>query len=390
MWFNSCMTSPHERGFPLYIGVTGHRDIEPASARELVRIVNLQLRRLVGAIPSTGVRILSGMAPGADLIVARAAVEAGVPVEAVLPMPLARYLEDFDAGWRLELQDLLAHPLVHSIELTPTGNLDEQGGRDDSYRSLGAALARRSSLLLAVWDGHSARLRGGTSDTVLHYLGCDSESGGGSGEPVFVTEAAAPRAGDTVVYWVPVSRAGTRAPAAVADACFLSGAGQNRLLMHAGLPDAIAADWRDLDRINRSYQRLLESGGPAPRTSLLESVAVDARHADPMLLKAIDRGCAIAEALVMPVPRRAGLLGLLRSLRYRVLRRREELARQAACRTLAETLRVKFYLVAAGADYRVDPQEWFRLSGADAFAGCGWIRAALRSVEPTDVAHGVQ
>ena len=417
------MTSPHERGFPLFIGVTGHRDIEPASARELVRIVNHQLRRLVEAIRSTEICILSGMAPGADLIVARAAVEAGVRVEAVLPMPLARYLEDFEGAWRVELEDLLAHPLVRRVELTPLGNLDEQVGRNQSYRSLGAALARRSSLLLAVWDGHSARLPGGTSDTVLHYLGCRGDAGAESSEPVFVTEGVAAQPGGTVVYWVPVRRSSAPGSAAVPAACFLTGSGQNRLLMHAELPEAIAADWRHLDHFNRAYQQLLAAGRLPPRNSLLDSLTVDAHRTDLELLHAIDRGYAIADSLAMQYQRGSdrlfqlfGVLTLLMGfvylcyerlfhsellliaylgvlgvsyLLFMILRRKDWFSSHLASRTLAESLRVKFYLAVAGADDLVFPQELFALSGIDSFRGFGWIRPALRSVERTDAAEGL-
>jgi hypothetical protein len=416
------MTSPHARGFPLFIGVTGHRDIEPDSARELVRAVNHQLRRLVEAIRFTEICILSGMAPGADLIVARAAVEAGVRVEAVLPMPLARYLEDFDATWRLELEELLAHPLVRRVELTPTGNLDEQGGRDASYLSLGSALARRSSLLLAVWDGHSTRLPGGTSDTVLHYLGCRGDAGVESSEPVFVTEGIAAQAGDTAVYWVPVRRASRTAQGLVPKACFLTGAGQNRLMMHGDLPEAIAADWRDLDRVNREYQRLLAEGRVGPRAALLESLPVAVRRSDQPLLEAIDGGYAVADSLAMQYQKGSdrlfqlfGVLTLLMGAVYlcyerlfkssvvlvvylvvlavsfvifSVLRRKDWFTSHLASRTLAESLRVRFYLTVAGADHLVFPQELFALSGIDAFRGFGWVRAALRSVERTDAAEG--
>ena len=413
------MTSPHERGFPLFIGVTGHRDIEPASARELVRVVNHQLRRLVEGIPFTQIRILSGMAPGADLIVARAAVEAGVRVEAVLPMPLASYLEDFDAAWRAELEDLLAHPLVHRVELTPTGNLDEPGGRNASYLSLGAALARRSSLLLAVWDGHTARLPGGTSDTVLHYLGCRGDADGEASEPLFVSAGEAARADGTVVYWVPVRRESRPAQGAVPQACFLTGAGQNRLMMHAELPRAIAADWGDLDHFNREHQRLLSQGTVVQHAGLLGSVPVDAGRADYALLEAIDDGYSIADALAMEYQRGSdrlfqlfGLLTLLTGAAYlcyerlfrsrlmlivylgvlalsyllfTTLRRKDWFTSHLSCRTLAESLRVNFYLAFAGADHLVFPQELFALSGIDAFRGFGWIRVALRSVERADM-----
>ena len=38
-----------------------------------------------------------GMAQGADLLVTQAALTAGWQVDAILPMPLDRYVEDFDS-----------------------------------------------------------------------------------------------------------------------------------------------------------------------------------------------------------------------------------------------------------------------------------------------------
>lgn len=415
------MSNPQERGFPLFIGVTGHRDIDTQSATELVNIVTHQLRRLVEAISFTEIRILSGMAPGADLIVARAAVEAGVQVEAVLPMPLTKYLEDFDATWRQELEQLLAHPLVRCIELTPTGDLDEQGGRDQSYQTLGGTLARRSSLLLAVWNGHVARLPGGTSDTVLHYLGCDSDDDGAGSEPVFLQAGADVKVGATAVYWVPVRRSGDVKHSEVPKACFLTGAGQNRLQMHADLPASIAADWGDLNRVNREYQTIHAQGQVSNRDSLFDSLPHGLDLPEPRLLHAISSGYSVADALAMHYQqgsdrlfRLFGMLTLLMGSVYlsyellfnssllllaylgvmalsfaifTVLRRKDWFTSHLACRTLAESLRVMFYLAVAGVDRVVSPQEIVALSGIDSFKRFGWIRPALRSVERTDVAR---
>ena len=164
------MVRHHDPGFPLLIGICGHRSFDPSCATELATAVRTQLLRLANALPSTEIRVLSGMAAGSDLIVARAAIEAGVQVEAVLPMPLTQYRADFDSDSYGELESLLAHPQVRCVELTPPDRLDEPGGRDKGYQSLGRTLIRRSSLLLAAWDGKSTRLTGGCFDTLIRYL----------------------------------------------------------------------------------------------------------------------------------------------------------------------------------------------------------------------------
>src|SRR5256885_8174037 len=43
------------------------------------------------------------------------------------------------------------------------------------YTTLFRSLIRRSSLLLALWDGRPSNLSGGTADTVLRYLGVHTD-----------------------------------------------------------------------------------------------------------------------------------------------------------------------------------------------------------------------
>jgi hypothetical protein len=52
-------------------------------------------------------------------------------------------------------------------------------------------------------------------------------------------------------------------------------------------------------------------------------------------------------------------------------------------RALAETLRVRFYLMLAGVDRRMRDREMIALTGIYRFAGFGWIRFALDAIEPT-------
>lgn len=412
------MTHHHDLGFPLLIGVCGHRNLDPACAAELANAVTTQLRRLTNALKSTEIRVLSGMAAGTDLIVARAAVAAGVQVEAVLPMPLARYRADFDADSLDELEALLAHPKVRCVELTPPEGVDDQRGRDKGYQSLGGSLIRRSSLLLAVWDGKNTRLAGGTSDTLLRYLECHDDDVSEFVEPVFIPAAADPEVGDTVVYWVPVQRAGAAAQRDIPKACFLTGAGQNRLAVHAELPRSIADEWRALDHFNHAYHMLSAKGYGQSQSSLITSLPADLKLPDAALLHDIDARYSIADSLAMHFQRGSdGLFRLFGALTllmggtflvyellidsrwllvaylavlaismtlFRVLGRGNWFSSHLACRTLAESLRVKFYLALAGADHLVDTRELIKMSGISAFEGFGWIRHVLRSVERTD------
>src|SRR5688572_31371377 len=90
---------------------------------------------------------MTGMAQGADLLVARAAVKAGCKVDAVLPMPLDRYVQDFDAESGAALKELLADPAVHCTVLPPPPGADHDAkhgdGRAVFYANLTQALAAK-------------------------------------------------------------------------------------------------------------------------------------------------------------------------------------------------------------------------------------------------------
>jgi hypothetical protein len=411
------MTRHRDLGFPLLIGVCGHRNLDPSCVAELATAVRTQLLRLANALPSTEIRILSSMAAGTDLIVARAAIEAGVQVEAVLPMPLAQYRADFDSDSCGELGALLAHPQVRCVELTPPDLLDEPGDRHEGYQSLGRTLIRRSSILLAVWDGKSTRLTGGPFDTLIRYLDCHGGDEGDFVEPVFIP-AADTEAGDAVVYWIPVRRTGDDARGDVPKACFLTADGQNRLAVHAELPSSVAAEWRELDNLNHEYHSLARKSDRQSQNSLISSLPPDLKFPDAELLHGIDARYSIADSLAMHYQRRSdGLFKLFGALTllvggsflvyellidskwllviylvvlaigltlFRILSRNHWLSGHLACRTLAESLRVKFYLVLAGADHLVDTRELIAISGINLFDGFGWFRHVLRSVERTE------
>ena len=411
------MTRHRYLGFPLLIGVCGHRSLDPSCATELATAVRTLLLRLANALPSTEIRVLSGMAAGSDLIVVRAAIEAGVQVEALLPMPLAQYRVDFDSDSYRELGALLAHQQVRCVELTPPGRLDEPGARDKGYQSLRRTLIRRSSLLLAAWDGKSTRQTGGCFDTLIRYLDCHGGDEGEFVEPVFIPPADT-QAGDAVVFWIPVRRNGDDARSDVPKACFLKTVGQNRLAVHAELPISVAEEWRELDRLNHKYHSLARNSDRQSQNSLISSLPPDLKFPDIELLHDIDVRYSIADSLAMHYQRRSdGLFQLFGALTllaagsflvyellidsrwllviylvvlaigltlFRMLSRNHWLSGHLACRTLAESLRVKFFLVLAGADHLVDTQELIAISGINLFDGFGWFRPVLRSVERTD------
>jgi len=163
------------------VGITGHRDLrkeDEEPLREKVREIFSELRE---TYPFTPLRLLSGLAEGADRLAAYVALANTVELVACLPMKRSLYESDFvtDAS-RSEFQELLksCSQVIHLplAEGNTAENVREQGPqRDKQYRSLGTFLAEHSQILIALWDGTRTELVGGTSWVVQLQLGehCD-------------------------------------------------------------------------------------------------------------------------------------------------------------------------------------------------------------------------
>lgn len=413
---------------PFVVGISGHRDLHPAALQQLRAAVADILAQLTERLPDSELRIMAGMASGADLLVVQAALDFGVAVDALLPMPLEHYAADFDAGTFALLKTYLANPLVHCREL-PLAAAGANAGtpaveRDLHYAALTRHLARGCSLLIALWDGEPSVLPGGTADTVLRFLGVRTDRNKDDEQLEF--SAASP---DTdlparLVYWIPTARTRNGAaadPATAADAatpCFLAGLGDNALQRLPAMPGRLEVHLRSLNAYNREYQRI-RSGWPAPPApdSLLRGLppALQLDPGDVPVLERIDAQYGKADALALHFQRRSdrlfaffNLVAFAMGLAYLtyekfiktrlllfaylliltasagiyfLLHERRWFAKHLMCRALAETLRVKFYLRLARCDQLVDAEEVLSLSGINRFHGFGWIGHVLIGVE---------
>jgi len=110
------------------------------------------------------------------------------------------------------------------------------------YANLTDTLIRRSSLLLALWDGRRSQLSGGTADTVLRYLGVRTDESVGI-EPVEFVDARrrGSRACARLVYWTPAARNGVASASDSRIACFLLGVGENVLQVQQTMPSWLKA-----------------------------------------------------------------------------------------------------------------------------------------------------
>ncbi|MCU1474271.1 hypothetical protein, partial [Amnibacterium sp.] len=163
-------TAPHTRAMgtsdgrvplTLRLGVIGHRWLP--SDEQVMRALGVVLDGVERALPprsrstDTELVVVSSIADGADRIVARAAMERGGRLEAVLPAPLEVFRRDFDPASATDFDDLLN---AASTVVVVAQHVD-----DLAYRTAARAVVDRSDIVLAIWDGLPSRGPGGTAET---------------------------------------------------------------------------------------------------------------------------------------------------------------------------------------------------------------------------------
>ena len=157
--------------YPIIVGVTGHRDIAPEhheAERTALQTVLTSLYDQFG----DALLLMTALADGADQLAADVAEKliasngknTPLKIIAVSPMPLATYRE------KVTDKDALAHHWSRAALRLELPNLSPSAaaGYDElQYEQLGVLIARRSHLLLALWDGQQSTVpNGGTASVV--------------------------------------------------------------------------------------------------------------------------------------------------------------------------------------------------------------------------------
>ena len=160
---------------PFIIGITGHRDLRDEDLPKLEEMLRIEYRNMQSRYPSTSFILLSGLADGADRLCARVAVELGLRLIAVLPLPQVKYEEDFDEESLVEFRELLAKAEHHfELPVLDGYTLDQLAQhtpeRNLHYAQLGAYISSRSTILVALWDGVPLTKIGGTSQVIRYKL----------------------------------------------------------------------------------------------------------------------------------------------------------------------------------------------------------------------------
>lgn len=160
---------------PLVIAVTGHRDLVAAEVPGICARVRHLFTQLQAENPDRRLQVLSGMAEGADQLVAEVAFDMGIGVVAVLPMPKSVYRDDFASAELKARFDVMCDQAEDCYELplargnSPDGIASPGEQRTRQYAQLGVFLCAHCHILLAIWDGKETDELGGTAQVVKFH-----------------------------------------------------------------------------------------------------------------------------------------------------------------------------------------------------------------------------
>lgn len=155
---------------PMRVGFTGHRPNRLHIGEERIRgrldevleFLRADTRRAEHDATTTAV---SPLAEGSDRLFAESALEHGLVLEALLPMPIDEYIGTFeDQSTTPHFRALLAR--AHLTHELPGSRADSKG----AYEALGHAMVDACAVLVTVWDGKPAAGRGGTPEVIEYAL----------------------------------------------------------------------------------------------------------------------------------------------------------------------------------------------------------------------------
>lgn len=159
---------------PLVVAVTGHRDLLSTEIPHIRAKVRDCLIGLRNDYPGRLVAVMSALADGADRLVAHLALELGMPLTVVLPMPRALYEADFGCESLIEFTRLCAAASdVFALPLVQGNTAESVSGQSQAralqYASVGVFLCAHCHVLLALWDGKDTGELGGTGQVVRFH-----------------------------------------------------------------------------------------------------------------------------------------------------------------------------------------------------------------------------
>jgi hypothetical protein len=142
------------------IGITGHQFLpNPELFQNALHSV---FTKIESQFVEARFEFYSPLAPGADTLVARLALQLNIPLIIFLPSEECEYLDSFVAEHRSEYKQLAqkAQGIIH---------LPQQEGKN-RYEVIEDYLVEQMDYLITLWDGEEARGPGGTGEVVERFL----------------------------------------------------------------------------------------------------------------------------------------------------------------------------------------------------------------------------
>ena len=167
-----------------FVGVTGHRDLDDADRPGLDKAVHACMGDIEEHHSNRKYCLLSGLAAGADQLVAQCALHRGWALHAVFAASSDSYdatipdieahildisIKSFSSTMSEKdanklLNDLL--PRCDEVTIVTPNSIDGETG----YAAVASALVDSVESLIALWDGAPSRGAGGTAYTLTKYL----------------------------------------------------------------------------------------------------------------------------------------------------------------------------------------------------------------------------
>jgi hypothetical protein len=150
---------------PFTFGVSGHRDLVATDLPELRKQLQRIFDHFRAAYPDASFRLLSPLAEGADRVAAEVALACDVQLRVPMPMARAEYERDFTRPESLEEFRRLLSLADAQWEINASGPNKpvDAVNRAQKYAAVGDYIARKSHVLILLWDGQHNQKVGGTS-----------------------------------------------------------------------------------------------------------------------------------------------------------------------------------------------------------------------------------
>jgi len=393
------------------IGVTGHRDVAKQSYKLLRQALETQIQDIQKRFSTLPVEIICGLAEGADILVAQVALEMGIHIRAILPMPLEQYKEDFSEAGLKEFEEIISH---QGVELTEIPISVEQNlNRDSQYVLLKDYIFRRSNVLLALWDNQVTGLPGGTSDVVLEYLSEDCTA------PYIISETNVSRTtrpatddddGNLVIAIYTPREATTDLDGIAQIEYLVSDGAPNALASLNAFPHKVSNRWQGFEKyvVDRHSNYATEyisydlyEEGDQVLDEILQNLNGEFVRADQLAManqKFSDylfKGFALAAGAMgfffLAYAKLAAIKIFLLAylclfavgyILFKLSKSRGWFGKHLAYRALAEAFRIKYYLTLSGNSGGVHCGRLLKMTRINRFKGIEWLYDVIRCSEP--------